>query len=201
MQHDFDNAEFDRNANDPGSWIMRGLDLRYAAFVLRQKFDELTEGFGEHLALRANGQGSSQDSDEILRAGGLLLPCVMLQGYAVEVYLKALYISRGNRISENGRVNFNDFSGANKHHLAKMAKCLEIALTPEETCVLEKLSDVIRGFGRYPTMMNSQQAPLRDGQLGVWSRLDWRDTDQGILNGIFNRFERELDAGDGVSDR
>jgi hypothetical protein len=85
---------FDKTANDPNLWKLRGLDLHTSATILR---DAAVKG------MKAPDWSNLQRTDpaaiaECLKHAGLLFQAAMCQGFAVECLLKGYYVAKGNTV-------------------------------------------------------------------------------------------------------
>jgi hypothetical protein len=89
---------FNRAANNPGLWRLRGLDLHTAADVLREKaIEEMGKPDWENLSLDAPSVA------DCLKYAGVLFQAAMLQGFSVECLLKCYWIAQGNTVADDGR--------------------------------------------------------------------------------------------------
>jgi hypothetical protein len=83
----------------------------------------------------------------------------MLQGFAVECLLKAVWLAKGNLLVFNGK--FKPIPGVKtQHDLHELARTVGVSITAEEFSVLKRLSVYITTVGRYP-IPNNQGKPAR----------------------------------------
>lgn len=78
----------------------------------------------------------------------VLLPALMLLGYAIESFLKAIWVKNGNILAKDGK--FEDTLKCKAHDLVAIAKTVQINFDTKEEDILKRLSWVITAIGRYP---------------------------------------------------
>ncbi len=108
----------------------------------------------------------------------------MLQGFAVECLLKALWVKQGHRLAERGR--FVGVSGVkDQHDLLQLAKVVGLTIDVEQKGLLERLSVFTKTVGRYPI-------PTRqDDEYGAW----WMSpTDDQRLEDIVTKLRDKVNA-------
>jgi len=92
----------------------------------------------------------------------LIGPLLMLRAFAMECYLKALYLAQGRTLGRKGNL---DLPGElKKHRLVGMAKAVGIGATGEEELMLDQLGKYVER-GRYPVMQTH------------WAKLSPRNSD------------------------
>lgn len=113
-----DHRQFDRIANDYQSWELHAQDLKYASSILSEKIEEL-DGLWKQF------EEKKVVNNEIFKIAGLPMISLMLKGYAIEVFAKAIFIKKGNIVATDGRLLFS-LAGANNHDLKSMLEGLGI---------------------------------------------------------------------------
>lgn len=130
--------EFDKLGNSAGMWMFYGLSLHRSAFTIK-------ESLVTPAKFRQGVYG-------------------MLLGYAVEAYLKALWLTKGNVIAESGQLA--PVPGGRSHRLVPLADKVGIALSEPERDVLERLPAFIRFAGRYPIAPDATEMDIREHRNG-----------------------------------
>lgn len=181
----YGNKEFDNIANDYKNWEIRGKDLKYASYILDEKANEMN-------ALFKQFKETGIVNDDILKMAGLPMISLMLKGYTIEVFAKAIFIKKYHKVvAKDGNCSFS-LKGANNHDLNLMLEDVGILLDESEKSVIRKLFLIVTSFGRYPTTKKSCQAPLKDQGYGIPGRLLWQEEDDKLLKSLINRLENEL---------
>jgi hypothetical protein len=119
--------------------------------------------------------------------GTVVMPMVlcvraMLLGYAIECALKALWLTKGNKLIRDGK--YRGVTGANDHNLPQLAQAAGFIPTTSEADVLRRLSRFSQFAGRYPvgkTASDLKPDDLTKQDVGFFSRNDFR-TAESILN-------------------
>lgn len=126
--------------NMPEAWHIAADDLLLASQLLRTSI-ELQSEF------------SAPDSDAArLR---VLPPELMLRGLALEVYFKAIWTKRGNKLVSDSR--YTEVPGAGPHNLVQLADVLRLQFTAAQRNLLVRLSAYIEYAGRYPIPKRAEQ--------------------------------------------
>lgn len=112
---------YDLWSNDPSAWKMRAEALVLSANILRQ-----------HRNLH-------EVSDDMLFVE------LLLWGYAVEVFLKCAFLTRGGCLVMNGK-----YVGPAAHKLVHIAKDTKYPIDQHQESLLERMSAIVRWSGRYP---------------------------------------------------
>ena len=175
------NIQFIETANNYSNWKMRAEDLKYASQTLDENFEEKMSNGMENI------------SDIKIVAGHPMIS-KMLKGYAIELFAKTIFIKNGNKVAkvEDGKCSFN-LSGANNHNLKPMLEGIDIDLTKQEKNTLDKLSQIVKGFGRYPVLKKASQAPLKDQGNGILGRLSWQEEDDKNVDSLLSKLESKLE--------
>ncbi len=127
--------------NNPNAWLMTASDLIKANDILKEN----------HFLLDA--QNPNETLKGLCGPVPVLGPRLMLCAFALECYLKALFIAKGNKIIEDG-----NFIGPGHHDLEKLAKNLGILekFSSEEVVTIKSLTWY--GIkGRYPVFKKSSE--------------------------------------------
>lgn len=118
---------FDALGNDWRPWRRTAEDLSRAAEVLREHRYHQQEHGAPFMWARA------------------MHAELLLWGYAVEVFLKCLYLRRGNSLFRDG-----GYKGPQHHRLALIADTVGCSLTAPQRDLLDRLSQYVLWVGRYP---------------------------------------------------
>jgi hypothetical protein len=172
MDHEKLNVEsFDYWGNNASIWKRKAIDLFLASEVI---FANLAK-----MPFNAD-QGEDQDH---LKYSGTLNPAIMLQGYAIEVALKAFWISKGNKVAKNGEYSFIK---PDNHNLVKIADAAKFDLIGAEKDILQRLSVFVKAYGRYPITKKALDAPNQG--------LPWNlDEDGEVVKNLFERIIQNLE--------
>lgn len=151
-------ADFERAAQEFWRWEMTGEDLLQASDHLYPKYLSAIESMREQVTGTMPQEANFLTSILFLRAIGL------------ENLLKGLYVKKGNSVTNgNGSLNFHG------HNLTQLCADLSIPVTD----TIEKLSQSIYSWGRYPLPMNyrywRKEVP---GFTGVPPIFTWTSEDQ-----------------------
>lgn len=175
-----DKDAFDETANNKETWRMRAEDLHTSAALLRGKFVELSDNFDPEKNLLG--------SLEALKYAGSIYVSAMLQGFAIEVYLKAYYLHTGNKLSEDGEYGIDELKNDN-HKLHLIADAVSYQITPEERDVLERLSLFVSSYGRYPITKKWGQSPFKKNANGIEHRTSWTNEDHAIAEAMIEKLK------------
>lgn|GEM_PF-1394322 len=189
MDSDAKNIEaFNRSANNPDLWRLRGLDLHTAAEALRDKAD---------IAMSApDWSNLSLDDPSVVdcfKYAGLVFQAAMLQGFAVECLLKCFWIIQGNTVAEDGKYRIDTINREN-HDLVKIAEGVGFAISRDESAALAKLSGFARSFGRYPIAKKWQEQRLVKNEFGIDAGPSWNNEDHVFAETVLARLKSEIKA-------
>jgi len=123
----------DESAHNPQDWY-------YCAETLFTSASHLMYGLHQGPAAKRLETGGRMDSHFL--SYGLLL------GYSLECVCKGLWVAAGNRIVTNRKVTGID--GVNDHDLLGLTRKVGLALSTDESTVVNRLSYVVKAAGRYP---------------------------------------------------
>lgn len=175
LSDDFDSSKvhFTGAGNNITRWLLTASELLTANEILIDAFNdalEKSEGYGDGEII----------PDEISKGFSVWNPRLMLCAFAMECYLKALWLKQGKELTKDGK-----YVGPKYHDLENLAKVLGITdkLSPDEIHVLRGLTWF--GIkGRYPICLNSK----REEEL-----LRWRDqVDDENFESIINKIKNEM---------
>jgi hypothetical protein len=179
---------FNRAANDPELWRLRGLDLHTAAEVLRETAVTATQQPDwSNLSLDDPGVANC------FKFNGLIFQSAMLQGFATECLLKCYWITRGNKVAEDGKYKIESIEREN-HDLPAIADGVEFNLSDEERTLLTKLSSFTRSFGRYPIAKKWQEQRLVKNEHGIDTVLSWDNEDHALAEWVLARLKSETET-------
>lgn len=178
---------FNRTANDPELWRLRGLDLHTAAEVLRARaLEGMRKPDWSNLKLDDPGIA------DCFKFGGILIQAAMLQGFAVECLLKCFWIAQGNTVAEDGEYKIEAIKREN-HDLVQIATAVGFGISSEESDALATLSGFARSFGRYPIAKKWQDQKLVKNEFGIDSGPSWREEDHQLAETVLSRLKSEID--------
>lgn len=172
-----DIANFDQTANDPSLWTMRAEDLHLAATVLRAKVTSL-KLYTDHTDL--------PDSLEALKYAGIAFQSAMLQGFAIEAFLKAYWMTQGNEVATNGEYKIPTIK-KDAHDLPLIADGVGFTLSQQEREVLGRLSLFVSSYGRYPITKKWHQNRMTKDKQGTMHRLAWNNEDHTVAEAVIER--------------
>lgn len=189
MASDAKNIEvFNRTANDPELWRLRGMDLHTAAEVLREKaLEGMRKPNCSNLSLDDPGVA------DCFMYAGLLFQAAMLQGFAVECLTKCFWVVQGNAVAEDGEYKIDAIRREN-HDLVQIATAVGFTISADEWAALEKLSGFARSFGRYPIAKKWQEQRLVKNEFGIDAGPSWMNEDHACTEGVLARLKSEIEA-------
>lgn len=164
---------FDATANNKGLWVMRANDLHVASRVLRERVASIRI-----------------DSLDDLEYAGLGSTAAMLQGFAIEVLLKAYWLAQGNPLGDDGEYSLPTLK-RDAHQLHIIADAVGYTISSAEREILERLSLFVSSYGRYPVAKRWQQNPLRPDAHGIPHRISWSNDDHAIAEALIQRLKND----------
>jgi hypothetical protein len=179
--HQDDKDHFDRAANDKVLWLNRAKDLHLSASILREKWNTVEAG-------GFDPQGNLTQAFLVFNTIGILAQAAMLQGFTIEVYLKAYCLHQGNILSEDGEYELPGLKRDN-HDLVAIAAAVGFPLAMDESEVLARLSLFVTSYGRYPITKRWQQNPLKVDVDGIAKRMSWNDADHEVAERVIERLK------------
>jgi hypothetical protein len=102
----------------------------------------------------------------------------MLLGYAIECALKALWVKKGNKIAQGGKLVGVPQCG--DHELLQLSRAVDFSLTEKEKDLLVRLSKYVKFEGRYPVATSHKHTNFYSD---LFVQSDFR-TAQSILSKI-----------------
>ncbi len=140
---------FQRNQNDPKKWGATAWNLRTAADVLFQAFEETWEPGREPI----HPESEHLDS-----------PATMLYGCAMENIIKGYLIKKHGGFEQARAASQIAWD---RHQISRLAVATGLPLTPEQRQLLDSLEAYIVWAGRYPISMKRQRFTIpRQFQAG-----------------------------------
>jgi|GEM_PF-2230005 len=114
----------------------------------------------------------------------------LLYGFGIENGLKGILIAQNSNLIDESKLH----NKIKTHNLNKLAESTSIKLTKEEKICLKNLSDLIRGYGRYPVKSSFE---VNDFDLGddcfdeVCIKIihNTYEEDKNIMDGIYKKIE------------
>jgi hypothetical protein len=179
---------FNRTANDPGLWKLRGLDLHTSATVLREAAIK-----GMKAPDWSNLKFDDPGVADCLKYAGVIFQAAMLQGFAIECLLKGFYVAKGNKVAEDGKYKIDSIQREN-HDLVAVASGVGFPLSSDEAAALAKLSLFARSFGRYPIAKKWQEQKLTKNEHGIEARLSWDDAEHNLAEAVLVRLKAEIET-------
>ena len=177
MASDKTNIEqFDQTANDFKAWVSRAEDLYTSSEVLREKVT----------SLKLDIQNDLVEAIRDLKYAGLTFQSAMLQGFSMEAFLKAYWLTQGNKVAEDGHYSIPSIK-QDFHDLPSIADGVGFALSNDEREVLHRLSLIVSSYGRYPINKRWQHNPLTPDKHGIPHRLSWINEDHAVAETIIER--------------
>ena len=163
--------QFHAIGNDPQAWRMSADELFATARVLKRQREAVS---------RDENRPGDLVPDES-RVGAVEK---MLQGFAVECLLKALWIKQGYRLADEGR--FVRVSGVkDQHDLRQLAKVVGLTTDGEQNGLLDRLSVFTKTVGRYPIPTSQHN------KSGAW----WTSpTDDQMLDDLVTELRNKVNA-------
>jgi hypothetical protein len=159
--------EFELMGNDPGTWKTVAEALVYNAEVLKKhRYQQHGQGI---TASNISVYGYRTDAE------------LLLWGYALEDFLKCLYLKEGGELARDDK-----YVGPKKHDLLQMARKAHLRPTSAQCKILKSLSIIIEWGGRYPIATTSQKT--RE------SNYHWDDQQQVVLEELIEAIRLKIDA-------
>jgi hypothetical protein len=125
---------FDMIGNAPEMWFSSAMDLLTASAELGRASKEAAQKFNLPFDI------------PVTRS---LWPRLTLRAFAIECLIKAHLLLAGKKLCEGGK-----YKGPAGHDLAKLARQAHIATSIPQADLLNRLSVVAVGVGRYPILKN-----------------------------------------------
>ncbi|KXK32975.1 MAG: hypothetical protein UZ01_00397 [Candidatus Brocadia sinica] len=169
---------FDEAANNLDLWILRANDLFLASCVLMERIDY--EEFSKPSFFDRNPEIYS-----------ILFPAIMLRAFSVECFLKALWISKGNKVSTDGTYKIDTLKKEN-HDLVAISSAVGFTLCQNQKEVLHKLSKFGQSFGRYPIARRWHDQRLQNDEGGIPHVLNWDKNDTFVVDELIERIKKEI---------
>lgn len=83
-------------------------------------------------------------------------PCFMLKGFAIECYLKAIWLIQGNKLIVKNK--YEPIPNAEQHDLRQLSTAINLNIfSKDELRFLDTLSHYSTGPGRYPVSKHSKE--------------------------------------------
>ncbi len=168
-------ARFEQNANDAETWkgSANGLFVSYNLLWNEYKV--------------AISEMQSRKNGPVPINFNVLGPALILLAMGIESLLKSVWIKKGGRHAENGKLVKSLGSG---HDLVNIANQIGVILTTDEKDILERLTLYIE-FGRYPVGTCWQKGAFKKTKYGILPRLYWGQDDAVLTKKLVDRL-REL---------
>lgn len=175
-------ADYEKSAHEPWRWQLAAENLFEAA---------------DHLyRLHENAMQEVQENK-----GGVSIPVPpgfnidsqehYLQGKCIEVYLKCLLVSLGNRVTESGKL----LAEMRKHALISLCEKAGFNINASEKGTLEKLTEAITFWGTYPIPTHfTRWRPKVEGMQGVMPVWVWGPKDAGNYLNMVHRLREQVGA-------
>lgn len=168
-------ADYERAANDSWSWILIGERLVIGAEYLHDEYENARD------QMRKKSSGTLPPGAEMLAA------MIFMRAISLENLLKALCVKLG--ISATNGAGHLTLKG---HDLVMLSNMAQVTLNNEKNAVLEKLSEAIISWGRYPVPTSYKTwRPDIAGITGMQPVFSWSTVDEALYLEILNEI-REL---------
>lgn len=125
----YEKEQFDYIGNTPDFWFESAMDLVMASGEIGRASHETAKKMGFHHTRS-------------------FFPRLMLRAFALECLIKAHYLLAGNKLCSQGE--YKGVVQKEGHDLRRLACHTDIKLSADEADMLERLSAVVVGIGRYP---------------------------------------------------
>ena len=127
-----------------------------------------------------------QHAMKVMKYVGINFQAAMLQGFAIEVYLKAYRLHTGHKLAEDGEYKIDTLKRDN-HDLVAIADAVLFKLSDTEREVLGRLSLFVSSYGRYPITKKWHNNPMKENEHGISTRLSWNDSDHEIAEQLIKQ--------------
>lgn len=172
-------ADYKKSANEYWRWKDAGNNLLIAANILQDNYNR-----GQKKIKKAK-QGLLPLSMYVLSQ------IIYFKAKSLELYLKALYIKRGNPATDN---NGNLVSFLNSHKLLDLSQATGELLDEEHKLLLVKLTEAIIYWGTYPVPLNHRYwRPNVAGVSGIMPIYTWNGNENQNLDIILTQVFKDLD--------
>jgi len=162
--------QFHANGNDPQAWRMSADELLATARVLKRQREAVS---------RDESRPGDLVPDES-RVGAVEK---MLQGFAVECLLKALWVKQGHRLADKGRL-VGVTGVKDQHDLRHLAKVVGLTTDVAQNGLLGRLSVFTKTVGRYPIPTSQHDE----------SGAGWSPTDDQMLDDLVTELRDKVNA-------
>lgn len=126
--------DFEQSVHESWRWKSVGEDLFLASEFLCKEYNDAQEQVRRYKPVHAP------------KGVQMLAPMVFLRAVCLENFLKALCVKKGSSVTDGeGILNFKD------HGLLELYSRVHMTSTEAQKNVLDKLSDAIYSWGRYPS--------------------------------------------------
>lgn len=169
---------FDKAANNLELWLHRADDLFIASNVLMERIES-----------KKSSKPSFFDTNP--KIYGIIFPAIMLRAFAVECFLKALWISKGNKVATNGVYKIHPLKKED-HDLVEISKSVGFTLHSNEEEILNRLSKFGKSFGRYPVARKWQEQKYKGNKFGSISVLGRSDYDRLQVDKLIERLKQTI---------
>jgi hypothetical protein len=171
---------YDTVGNDPRAWFMKAIALFESGDLASREFSGRFASFNR------------EDEFERDFLFNLLNIVRMLKGMAMECMLKAAWISSGEILAKDGRMERS--LKTNAHDLYAMAEIVcakvSIPISEDEGMVLARLALGIE-TGHYPTTTAMRKLPSRPSKKTPYLH-KWDDRDEQILKGLVEKLVEKI---------
>ena len=168
--------EYELLGRDPHAWVRLARTMRDAANLVLPSLSDAFPG------------GRTRDRDMRRQQLFLMQPYQLLAGYAVELLLKAILISRRPEILSDGALSPKAWTGrSNGHALQALATEAQVQLNSDEQDLLFRLECFVTWSGRYPVPTKSVNYP--EGSKSSGERT-FKTSDPRLIANLCDRLER-----------
>ena len=169
-------ADFDRICNDPKRWRQKAHDLLVAGSILHEAYDNAAKSMAQH------------KEGEVPEEFWVLEPALMLQSFAAECLLKALFLRGGGLLAKDGK-----FLERRTHELVDWCTTVSLDIPEAERRCLKTLSLIATSYGRYPVPIYWDKNPVKKGKRGFSPRYQWSSADCLALDDFLQKCSAEYE--------
>jgi len=173
----------DEFLNDPNRWFNEAILLKNIADDIYLKFGkEIHDGERGRILVHS----VMSDKPEIVGPYGLIGPCKMMIGLALENIVKGLLVKREGKF-------LREWIGINGHDLKRLiTDLLDFSVSDIEKDLLKDLSSYVHWAGRYPAPKSSNAFKdlLPKGHLWAFSNFDLED--MARIENLYIRLEANM---------
>lgn len=168
--------DYEESANEYWRWVLAAEDLLIAANILEKKYKNALQSI------------RSTQVDKMPLETQVLAPMIYIKAKSLELFLKALYIKQGKRVTKNGIFTYK------LHNLVRLCQNTGISLGNAQKKLLEKMTGCITFWGTYPVPLEcSEWRPDTDGIVGLQPIYSWGLSDDTTFEEVLKQIRHLVD--------